>query len=242
MDSLTYRMNTPLDDINSRLNYSAIEQICKSVLSPFFDMISLYKNVNINILADKIKYELTASLMRAKNNKGSQYLENWLKNVESVVTSNELRIQMLILRASRDVLSLIDLNVDELKTMQWANIKSLLRSKVTKPSVLEITDNLLSRVMKPSEDIWAFRAILHNDYKDSCKALGVSNLNKSFNEILSFCITANMSSKARFMFNDPLTNDCETTMLELEAIMKDPSARNLLFENKENNRDVKPEP
>ena len=87
--------------------------------------------------------------------------------------------------------------------------------------------------MKPSEDIWAFRAILHNDYRESCQALGVPNLNKSFNEILSYTLMAGMSSRARFIFSDPLINDCETTMLELEAIMKDPSARNLLFENKE---------
>ena len=94
MDSLSYHMNAPLVDINSSLTYSAIEQICKSDLSPCLDMISIYRDVNMNTLGDRIKYELTASLMRAKNNKGSQYLENWLKNVESVVTSKELRIQI----------------------------------------------------------------------------------------------------------------------------------------------------
>ena len=225
MASLGSNMTAPQESITSSSNYSAIE----SLLSPFLEFATTQNDINLQMLKDRISITLTASMMRARENKGLNYLEEWIRQVEDVVTSDTLRVQMIRLKASQDVLSLLGLTIDELKSISWPKAKSLLRSKVTKPSISEATHALFSNVMGPDEDVWAFKASLHTKYKNKCTALGVDNLKKSFEEILSFTITSAMTEKSKYMYSDAIITDCETTLQELETITKDHIKRKTLY-------------
>ena len=112
-------------------------------------------------------------------------------------------------------------------------MKNTLRSKATKPSAFEVTDRLLSKVMKQNDDIWAFKAVLQTEYNYYCEALGQRVLKKTFDEILSFTITAGMSNRSIYLYRDQLINNCEKTMYELEHVMRNSVTRNLLFDNNE---------
>ena len=148
-------MTAPQESITSSSNYSLIE----SILSPFLEFATTQNDLHLQMLKDRISITLTASMMRARENKGSNYLEEWIRQVENVVTSDTLRVQMIRLKASQDVLSLLGLTIDELKSISWPKAKSLLRSKVTKPSISEATHTLLSNVMGPDEDVWALKRL-----------------------------------------------------------------------------------
>ena len=238
-------MTASQENITLNSNYSSIEEICKSVLSPYLEFANTYKDIHLQTLKERISVTLTASMMRARENKGSDYLEEWIRQVENVVTSDTLRVQMIRLKASQDVLSLVGLTFEELESITWSNVKSLLRSKATKPSVLEATNNLLTNVMGPDEDVWAFKASLHTKYINQCTALGVDNLKKTFEEILSFTMTSLMSDKSKFMYFDAIISDCETTLQELETNFQDPIKRKFLFndmryENQVTNLEYRP--
>ena len=116
------------DNRSSTLDIEVIEQVCKSVISPFTEIAKCYRDADIQCVKDRVTMFLTAELMRAEKGNGIKNLKCWIKQVENCTSSNSIRIQMLRLKANPDVLSLINKTVDELQGITWLEVKSLLRA------------------------------------------------------------------------------------------------------------------
>ena len=136
---------------------------------------------------------------------------------------------MVRLKADPDVPNLIKRSEVHLLDMTWAEVKTLLTAKATKATMWEATDGLLEHAMTESDDICAFKSRLQTEYNETCKVLGVTRLRKSFEEILSFTATCNMTKKSRLMYAEALITDCEKTVDELEEATRDPSYKKSLF-------------
>ena len=223
------RTKGPNGNSKSALEVDVIERVCKSVVSPFAEMAKNYRDGDAQLAKDRVTFVLTAALMRAGKGKGLNNVIKWIKAVENSAGSDSLRIQMVRLKADPDVLCLINVKEMELLNMTWDEIKALLTAKATKATMWEATDELLEHTMKESDDICAFSSRLRTDYDETCKALGVTKLRKSFEEILSFTATCNMTRKARLMYAEPLINDCQRTVEEIEEASRDPTYKKSLF-------------
>ena len=213
----------------SALDFEMIEQVCKSVISPFTEMANGYRDADIQRVKDRVTMFLTAKLMRAEKGNGINNLNCWIKQVENCTSSDSICIQMLRLKANPDVLCLINKTIDELQEMTWLEVKSLLRAKSTKVTIWEVTDELLTHVMTEEDDIFAFAAKLQAEYKEACESLGVSRLKISYEELLSYTVTVGMCDKYRFMYKKSLIFDCDSTLMEMEIAMRDPSIKQLFF-------------
>ena len=138
------------------------------------------------------------------------------------------------LKADPDVLSLINKSVDDLQGMSWSCIKTLLKAKSTKKTIWEGTDELLTNVMTEKDDIYAFAARLQTTYKQTCQNLGVPKLKLSYEEVLSHTVTVGMCNNYKYIYGEPLINDCESTLVEIEKAMQDPISKKLFFKNSNN--------
>ena len=148
---------------------------------------------------------------------------------------------MVRLKADPDVLNLINKSEVELLDMTWTEVKTLMTAKAIKATMWEATDGLLEHAMTESDDICAFKSRLQTEYNETCRVLGVTRLRKSFEEILSFTATCNMTRKGRLMYAEALITDCEKTVDELEEATRDPSYKKSLFESSSAQRRLDPD-
>ena len=204
-------------------------------------MANIFKDSNIHIIKNQVTMFLTAQLMRAEKGNGLKNLNRWINQVENCASSDSLRIQMIRLKADPDVLSLINKSVDDLQGLSWPGIKTLLKAKATKKPIWKGTDELMTNIMTEKDDIYAFAARLQTTYKQTCQDLGVPKLKLSYEKVLSHTVTEGMCNNYKYIYSEPLINDCENTLVEIEKAMQDPISKKLFFKNS-NNKSVRKHP
>ena len=142
-----------------------------------------------------MKIELNTSLLTEGSYKGLKHLNDWIKEVELLASSDWTRVQMIKLAAQPSVLDLIGIEKEELKKLTWEDMKKLLVDTIPELDPWKAARHLMDKPMTADDNILAFAANLKEKYKDICRATRQEELQPGYNQILAAAVLGNMDLK-----------------------------------------------
>ena len=162
-----------------------------------------------------MKLELNTALLTEGNYKGLKHLNEWIKEVELLTSSDKARVQMIKLAAQPSVMELLGIEKKNLPEMTWEDLKKLLVDNIPELDPWKAARHLMDKPMTANDNILAFAANLKEEYKDICRATGKKDIQPGYNNILAAAVLGNMDFKAKWTYSNSIINDPNGTIKEM---------------------------
>ena len=180
-----------------------------------------------------MKIELNTSLLTEGSYKGLKHLNDWIKEVELLASSDRTRVQMIKLAAQPSVLDLIGIEKEEeLKNLTWEDLKKLLVDTIPELDPWKAARHLMEKPMTANDNILAFAANLKEKYKEVCRATKQEELPPGYNQILAAAVLGNMDFKAKWTYRNSILTDPAGTIKQMAYFFnQSEDYKRSLFEN-----------
>ena len=159
--------------------------------------------------------QLTIDALLQDGSIGWKNLIYWIQQIEKNTENDFIRMNLIRLTVSEDLMMLIDIDVENKNwkhSVTWDTIKMKLFQLVPENNIDEVTIDILKTKMSQEDNIWVYTSQVRKKYRGACELFGVNTLPISLGQTIASAVTGNMTLDGQMIYYDRLLTDPKDTI------------------------------